>query len=168
MPDVKGSVFLILTIAIIIFGARFISNTFKTLETKTTQAVDATELLNAPTRDNPLTLTPSNELDMLEREKENLLVAHLNPTQEPQYCLLVFWDNQQPIEPDSWILYNNEISPLIEPDRITTWKAVVQPKAAQKGTKVLQTQLCCSPNKDENNQIFCDKEYKKDLLITVT
>ena len=75
--SMNAIVILILAIAMLGLGLTFIRGIFKGITAKVEEAVSAGEIVNPPTRDTPVTITPSN-VDLRVGEKGQVKVAFMN------------------------------------------------------------------------------------------
>src|SRR3989344_2440253 len=112
-------VILILAITILGLGLTFVRGLFKQAETKITEVTSSTELANPPTRDNPLTTTPS-QLDVRQGKIGKILVAYLR-TGADAACTLPAPKTGGDEVTDGGIQLGGSIS--TKKDKISVWTA---------------------------------------------
>ena len=86
--SMNAIVILVLAIAMLGLGLTFIRGIFKGITAKVEEAVSAGEIVNPPTRDTPITITPST-IEMRAGETKEANLAFINKLPDRKYCELV-------------------------------------------------------------------------------
>src|SRR3989338_11215629 len=88
--SINAIVILILAITMLGLGLTFMRGLFKQIGTKVSEAVDANELVNPPTFDNPITVAPG-EISLRQGENGKVTLAFMNVITAAQtsYCKLL-------------------------------------------------------------------------------
>lgn len=138
--SINAIVILILAITMLGLGLTFIRGIFKQISAKVDAAVDANELSNPPTRDNPLTAAPS-VITMRTNDRAKVVLAFMNTLPNSQYCqLYVFSSGGARVS--TGIIYNDDpTSAVMKSDQINAWTLSISGLAA--GTYVYSLEMCC-------------------------
>ena len=155
-------VILILAITILGLGLTFVRGLFQQAESKILEVSSTTELANPPTRDNPITLAPS-QIKLRNNEQKKVTLAFLNDADNNRYCrLTVLTKRKKDVMSDNTaaasnnpriqnlVIYNKEET-LMNRDGINIWTLAVDgskivPFSGQdsKGTFLLTASMCCA------------------------
>ena len=175
MAEVKGSFLLILTVAIILFGVVFINNAFKHIKERTSQAIELTENVLMPTREDPLKLEYKTR-NIKKGDKVDLTISFMNPAAAEKYCQLSIYDNTNSgrlLDPniENWIIYNHAPTSKISPEQISAWKIVMEDKEERKQTKLMTMAVCCADS--YTGDVSCSAgadngvEFRKDFVLNI-
>jgi len=133
-------VMVIMAVVVIVLALVFIRGVFDKMGVKVTEAIDAHELVNPPTTDTPLTLTPP-EQDLRQGRSGKITVAFLNTLNDVAYCQLSNTQTGAAIPPT--LLYSTTCMKMIK-DQINTWAVVVDaPKDATPDTNIFSISMNC-------------------------
>jgi len=176
MARVKGAFLLILAVALILFGITFINNAFKNIREKTGEAIEVTENVLMPTKDNPLRLEQATK-SIRKGGKTDLTISFMNPTATDKYCQLSIYDSTaegallMPHE-DSWILYNHNPTSKRSPEQVSAWKIVMEDEEEVEQIKLLTIIVCCADSY-EGEYVSCSAgidngvEFRKDFILKI-
>lgn len=176
--SMNAIVILILAITLLGLGLSFMRGLFGEMTTKVEAAVEAHELVNPPTSDNPITTAPGS-ITLRASARGKILLAFMNTEPESKYCQLTMWDsNGADIGPagasgiKEIIIFNDDAS-LMAQDQINTWTLSVDASkmTTVPGTEVITGKICCddvgtppvSCVRGTNDGV----EFKKDVMINV-
>tara|TARA_Y100000310_G_scaffold183350_1_gene183474 strand:- start:1833 stop:2453 length:621 start_codon:yes stop_codon:yes gene_type:complete len=194
--SINAIIILILAITMLGLGLSFIRGLFTAAEDKVEEVTSATELVNPPTRDNPVTLTPS-EITVRHSKRDKITLAFLNSLGDKKKCqLYVTADDTTPAQKEigevfaikdkadedanikDLVIYNKKEHSM-DVDQINRWiLAVDGSKSVKAGTTtktegiyVLRSSMCCVDVTETPTQT-CEAagfvQATKDMIIKVT
>lgn len=158
-------VLVILSIVIIALGLVLIRTVFTQMTTKVNEAIEAFEVSNPPTRDNPVTITPP-ELALRQGYNGKSVIAFLNVLPDRADCKLSHTTTTSGIGLSPEVLYNQGCF-FMEKDQINAWTVVVTTEAAELGTTIFTMEMTCYNSKDKICSGTIAGTYTHDLTITV-
>ena len=196
--SINAIIILILAITMLGLGLSFIRGLFTAAEGKVEEVTSATELVNPPTRDNPVTLTPS-ELDVRQSKRDKITLAFLNSLGDRKKCkLFVTADDKATnsqleigtadltVEGNSedaiitnLVIYNKDEHTL-DVDQINRWILAVDGSksvkksdnaVSEEGTYVLRSSMCCTDTTGTPDLACATAGFvqaTKDMIIKVT
>lgn len=182
--SLNAIVILVLAIAMLGLGLTFIRGIFKGITAKVEEAVAAGEITNPPTRDTPVTITPS-KIDIRQTEKSQVKVAFLNPEpDERKYTLNIVGggalgnidcpsgDTAYPPLCEVKFVYN-DASFDIKKDDINLYVIAIDPIAidlsgAAPETYIFTAEMVCSMGTDPTDcSSAAEIKYTKNFVIVV-
>lgn len=174
--SLNAIVILILAIALLGLGLAFIRGIFKNISAKVDEAVDAGEIQNPPTIDNPVTTVPS-EFELKDGTTGSVKVAFLNTETTNTYYLLELYESGQLNKCASGATSVCNIKPIfstkpfsMKKDQINIWTIAMSPNIGVSNNKVyLETVLICKVA--ASTATACPTtpllEFRKDFIVTV-
>jgi len=174
--SLNAIVILILAVAMLGLGLAFIRGIFKNISGKVDEAISVADLINPPTRDTPLTLTPSS-IDIRQGKNAEVKIAFLNSLSDSNNCQL-----QIPALTPDYSLVTGKENPAIlsasgcysmNKDQVNQWTLSLDAKSATAGTYINTVKISCF---DKANTACAASfpsapaktDFTKDLVITIT
>lgn len=176
--SLNAIVILILAIAMLGLGLAFIRGIFKSITAKVDQAVDAGEIVNPPTRDNPLTLTPPS-VELRQGQTYQVKLAFINSLPEEVKCQI------DPKSKSVYLIYDRTgMGTMVEPkilfsdgcylmkkDQINIWTISISTETGTKPTfpttYIDSIKMVCYTSTANCGTGIIKGEFTKDLTITV-
>jgi len=162
--SINSIVIVILAIVMLGLGMTFMRGLFKQIKTKVSEAVDANELTNPPTADNPLTVAPA-EISLRQTENGKVILAFLNViTSRPtSYCKLVTVASSTGATDPAVVFSLQEL--LMEKDQINTWTvALTSTETTPVGVNLYTAKIDCAATAGG----AATQSFTKDFSVSVT
>lgn len=166
--SLNAIVILVLAIAILGLGLTFIRGIFKSITGKVEEAVSIGDLTNPPTRDNPITVTPTS-VTVRQGETAQVKVAFMNIQSDTRSMMLQLAENNV----GDCVTYICNTNPVysddaltMQKDQINLWTIALAPGATSTAGTYLYTAKMCKAL-----GTICDttnpEEYSRDFVVTI-
>lgn len=163
--SINAIVILILAITMLGLGLTFIRGIFENLQTKVSEAVSASELINPPTRDNVLTAAPG-DITFRKGEKGEVVLAFMNAetASTSRYCKLSIV-NTGGTNVANTIYSTKEVKMASE--QINTWMLALSYNTGVTTTPVTGLYTATMTCGDASGPITNVASNNKDIVVTV-
>ena len=161
--SINAIVILILAITMLGLGLTFMRGLFKQIGTKVSEAVDANELVNPPTFDNPITVAPG-EISLRQGENGKVTLAFMNvitAAQSSSCNLTSVTSSVTGTDKPSPVFSNSTLT--MDKDQINTWAIAITTTSDTPAEVTLFTaKITCTPTGGTA------RDFTKDFIVTVT